>query len=335
MNRFEGHYYDGSSARSTDVSVTVAPDWVLCIEGEDLFREIALAEVSISERLGSTPWVLRLPDGASVELPDSDALDAALRAMRVRGAPRFVFYLEQYWSAALMAVVITVMALFAGVRWGIPALADAVAEWIPPGLDAELAEGALNALDEQVFKPSELAPQIRDRLAARFAELEAIAQTQPPLRLLFRRGVVVGANAFALPTAIIVTDQLVELADEDDDVVAVLAHELGHVHHRHVMRSVLRNAGIGVLVAGALGDFVSISALASALPVLLVQMEYSRRFEGEADAYSVTLLASAGVDPEHLAHMLERMSSHVGDAIPYISTHPTTEERIAAIREGV
>jgi predicted Zn-dependent protease len=332
---FEGRYYDGSSARAAQVRLTVERDWILRIEGEGILRELALAEVSISERLGSTPRVLRMPEGASVELPDSDALDQALRSIAVRGAPRFVFHLEQRWAAAIAAVVIAVAALFAGVRWGIPALADAAVERLPAGLDAELGEGALATLDEQLFEPSELDPQHRDRLTDRFTALEVIAQTQPPSRLLFRKGAAVGANAFSLPTAIIVTDQLVELAEQDDDVIAVLAHELGHVHHRHVMRSALRNVGIGVLVAGALGDFVSISALASTLPVLLVQLEYSRRFEREADAYSLTLLTSVGVDPGHLADMLERMSGMADEGIAYLSTHPATEERVAAIRRSL
>ena len=109
-------------------------------------------------------------------------------------------------------------------------------------------------------------------------------------------------------------------------------HELGHVHHRHGLRTVLGSVGVGVLVAGALGDFVSISALASMLRVLLPQLEYSRRFEREADRYGVALLTSVGIDPDHLADMLERISGVGDEGNRYLSTHPATDERIAAIR---
>ena len=333
MNHFEGRYYDGSSARANRVSVGVQRDGRLRIEGEGVSRELELDGVSVSERLGTTPRTLRLPDGASVELPDSDELDEALRSVSVRGAPRFVFLLEQRWSAVFAAVVLTVLALFATVQWGVPALADGVVQRLPRDVDDELGDGALEALDAQLLEPSALEPEVRDELNARFDALDAVAQVEPPLRLVFRKGSAIGANAFALPSGIVVvTDELVALAVEDDDVVAVLAHELGHVHHRHGLRTVLRNAGIGVLVAGALGDFVSISALASALPMLLVQLEYSRRFEREADAYGVALLTSVGVDPGHLADMLERLFSAGSEGSAYLSTHPATEERVAAIR---
>ncbi len=53
----------------------------------------------------------------------------------------------------------------------------------------------------------------------------------------FRASPIIGANAFALPGGIvIVTDQLMQLAEHDDEILAVLAHEIGHVKHRHVLR---------------------------------------------------------------------------------------------------
>jgi Zn-dependent protease with chaperone function len=335
LNHFEGRYYDGSSARATGVLVDVQRDGRLRIEGAGVSRELGLDGVSVSERLGTTPRTLRLPDGASVELPDSDALDEALRPVAVRGAPRFVFLLEQRWSMAAAAVVLTVLALFAAVQWGVPALADGVVRRLPRNVDEELGDRALDTLDAQVFEPSELDPEVRDALSARFDALGAIAQIEPPPRLVFRKGAAIRANVFALPSGIVVvTDELVALAEEDDDVPAVLAHELGHVHHRHGLRTVLRNVGVGVLVAGALGDFVSISALASTLPVLLLQLEYSRRFEREADEYGVALLRSAGVDPGHLADMLERLSGAESEWNAYFSTHPATQDRVAAIRRS-
>lgn len=335
MNRFEGRYYDGSSARATGVRVDVQRDGRLRIEGDGLVRELTLDGLSVSERLGTTARTLRLPDGASVEIPDSDALDEVLRSVAVRGAPRFVFLLERHWGGVLAALALTLLALFAAVQWGIPALADSVVRRLPRGFDRELGDGALETLDGRLFAPSALESQARDALGARFDALTAVARIEPSPRLVFRKGAAIGANAFALPSGIVVvTDELVTLAEEDDDVVAVLAHELGHVHHRHGLRAVLRNAGVGVLVAGLLGDFVSISALASTIPVLLVELEYSRRFEREADAYGVALLGSIGVDPGHLADMLDRLSRAQGEWSAYLSSHPATEERIDAIRSA-
>ena len=85
-----------------------------------------------------------------------------------------------------------------------------------------------------------------------------------------------GANAFALPNGtIVVTDDLVKLAEHDDELVAVLAHEIGHVVSRHALRRVLQDSGVMLLVAGITGDIVSISSLAAALPTLLIEAKYS------------------------------------------------------------
>ena len=65
----------------------------------------------------------------------------------------------------------------------------------------------------------------------------AIAMNGSGSVLLFRDGGKFGANAFALPSGkIIVTDQLASLLN-DEQIVGVLAHELGHVVYRHGMRA--------------------------------------------------------------------------------------------------
>jgi Zn-dependent protease with chaperone function len=163
---------------------------------------------------------------------------------------------------------------------------------------------------------------------ARFRALLAVSP-ELPVQLHHRRGGVLDANAFALPGgAIVVTDELVELAEAEDEITAVLAHELGHIAHRHALRSLLQNVGVGVLIAGALGDFTSVSAASGSLLVLLTERHYSRSFEREADAEGVERLDRAGIPREHLARMLERLAaSHGGDDpwTSYLSTHPATE----------
>jgi predicted Zn-dependent protease len=80
---------------------------------------------------------------------------------------------------------------------------------------------------------------------------------------------------------------------------------------------------------------VSLSSLAAGFPLLLFELEYSRAFEREADAFAIDLLRRADLPPEALADMLERLEE--GDAAgpwaAYLSTHPSSEERVAGIRE--
>jgi Zn-dependent protease with chaperone function len=150
--------------------------------------------------------------------------------------------------------------------------------------------------------------------------------------LELRSGDAVGANALALPSGIIVmTDDLVELAQHDDELVAVLAHEIGHVRGRHALRQLLQTAGVSALALAVLGDVSSISGLASAIPALL-QAKHSRDFEREADVFAKQWLMKNNIAPERFDAILCRLDAAVGsavssDVLDYMSSHPPTSER--------
>lgn len=159
-------------------------------------------------------------------------------------------------------------------------------------------------------------------------------------RLLFRDGGELGANALALPDgAVIVTDQLIEIAEEHEEVVSVLAHELGgHVVRRHGVRTVLQSSVVSaVAIAFTGGD---ISSLTIGIPTLLVESKYSKVFEKEADRFAVDMLkAQGGIEEVHFANMLTRLSNINGGGgeskiLTYISSHPSTKERVQMIKNS-
>ena len=152
-----------------------------------------------------------------------------------------------------------------------------------------------------------------------------------PYRLEFRSSPIIGPNAFALPSGIIVmTDELVKLAKNDREVLAVLAHELGHVRHRHTMRRLLEGSATVLIIAGVTGDIASAASLAATAPTLLLQTKYSRDNEREADRYAIEMMKKAGMDPRYLGSLLARLESEIGrrGALPsFLSSHPSTEDR--------
>ena len=155
---------------------------------------------------------------------------------------------------------------------------------------------------------------------------------------MFRQGDAIGANAFALPSGIIVfTDEIIALSKDDRELLAVFAHELAHVKYRHTMRQVLQNSVTGLLVIMLTGDVGSASSLAAALPTLLVQTKFSRDFESEADNFAIVLLKQQGVSPVYLGDILERMRKLMGDGVMpgFMSTHPSTSDRIKKFQHAV
>ncbi len=159
----------------------------------------------------------------------------------------------------------------------------------------------------------------------------ANTQDEHHYQLLFRKGV--GANAFALPSGhIVVTDELIEVAEHDDEVLSVLAHEIGHVVHEHGLRSVLQSSAVALLLTAVTGDIGSASGFAAAMPIILLETNYSRKFELEADRYALDYMQTHNIDTKHFASILQKITgqdeAHEDDAFSYLSTHPATRERI-------
>ena len=204
---------------------------------------------------------------------------------------------------------------------------------MPAAITDRLGAEVLAALDRQVFAPSDIPRPRQQALEAAFRRLAFPNATRQPYVVVFRKSDAIGANAMALPSGtIVVTDGLVRLATDDREILGVLAHEAGHVDHRHGLRSVLQNSFVGLVLAWLAGD---ISSLAAAAPAALLEANYSRELEREADGYAIGVLQASGIPLQHLANMLRRLESASGGTSGltprYLSTHPATAERLARL----
>jgi Zn-dependent protease with chaperone function len=197
-----------------------------------------------------------------------------------------------------------------------------------------LSTSTLAALDRDMFQPSAMPSARQQDIQSKFRSLKMPAGSTSTYRLEFRKSDEIGANAMALPSGIIVvTDGLVALAEDDREILGVLAHEAGHVEHKHGLRGILQNSLIGMVVAWVVGD---VSSIAAAAPAALLEASYSRDLEREADAFAIDVLALNDVQLRYLAAMLRRLesassASGMSSALRYLSTHPATDERIAQL----
>lgn len=333
----EGRYYDGRSARSEPLRVEIDAGGLLRPE-PPLFDPVPVAQLRLSSRIGNMPATIRLPSGATIETADHETLD---RWRRQFGLGRNLAHaLERRLSLAVAALVLVALIVVAGAAWGIPWVSKLVADVLPERIIAQLGEGTLQALDKTVLGSSRLGPERQSELAAILHSLLPDSPTGLYYRLLHRDGYWLGANAFALPDGtIIVTDQLVELADDDHEIAAVLLHEIGHVVHRHGVRQVISHAGLAAMTAAILGDISAAGTLALALPNVLMESSYSRAMEWEADSYALERMDQLGIPRASLGGILDRMSAEATDDEAqsaawgmYFSSHPPTSDRIERFR---
>lgn len=328
-------YYDGRSARRYEVSIELEAGTLrLC--GDGVARDELLAVLRIPETLGNTPRLILFADGARCEVADHAAFHALLAG--AGQAPALVGHLEARWSYALAALAVTLALVAAGYFWGLPLAARAAASHVPEQALVLMDEQFVETFDDGLLQPSKLSEARRQAITTRLMKMRLPDGTAQPRKVLFRASPIIGPNAFALPGgSVLVLDEIVALTDNDEEILAVLAHEIGHVSERHALRQMLQASAVGLAMAWYVGD---VSSVLAAAPTTLLETRYSRDFERNADAFGARILALNGIPPSRLADMLEKLErAHGGtgsdkedSAMDYLSTHPATAERIRALR---
>jgi Zn-dependent protease with chaperone function len=342
-------YYDGRTSRPQAVTLRFGGDGTLTVELADEGAAplmFARSQVQVESRLGDGSRFVRLPDDQRCEVTDNDGLDAALAAWVAPGAAAWLHHVEQSWRLALVSAIVLLALGWAAFVYGVPWAAKRVAFMLPEKMLTALGDQTLATFDKTVFDPSGLPEERRRELRGKFTAFLAAAGVRDDYRIEFRAAPRFGANAFALPSGVIVvTDELVKLAADDAEILGVVAHECGHVYHRHILRSVLQNSAIVVVVTLVTGDVSSATAIGGAVPAFLLQSRFSREFEAESDAHAILLMRRAGVPTRHLAVMLESLEKahrpksddeeeDKAGMMDYIRSHPPTRERVQAIRDA-
>jgi metalloendopeptidase OMA1, mitochondrial len=148
-------------------------------------------------------------------------------------------------------------------------------------------------------------------------------------------------NAFAMAGGKVgVYSGLFRIAETDDELAAVLAHEIAHVTARHVherlSQEILRQTGgvaVGVAMIGSGAPSLTTSAVLDAygLSSGMGSLVFDRAKEREADAIGLIYMARAGYDPDAALRVLEKLDEVAAQrrAPPaWLSTHPSTHDRM-------
>jgi Zn-dependent protease with chaperone function len=326
----QAKYFDGRSTRIHAVNLSMAGE-TLVIAGEDVNLHVPFADVSVDERLGRAPRRLRLRDGAFCEVSDLDALDTLLSSTAHRDG--WVDRLQRHLQFVLFSIVACAALVAAAYKWGLPWAAATGAQHLPPAIGRTLSVQTLRILDGNILTPSKIAAERQQMLRAALHALQLPEGGSADSTLLFRRSPQLGANAFTMPDGtIIVLDDLITSIGDDKQTLAVFAHELGHAHGRHGLQLLLQSTAVGAFWTFYVGD---ISGLLAAAPAAVVQAKYSQEFERQADDYGAAVLMHNGMSPALLADALKKLteSRPEGSKGGYLSTHPSTDERMRHLRQ--
>lgn len=187
---------------------------------------------------------------------------------------------------------------------------------------------------------------VRDPALTRYVNLvgSTVASIAPRPDIVYRFAVLDTdeVNAFAAPGGyVFVTRGALGTMRDEATLAAVLAHEVGHVDGRDVVREIQSKArtALGIEEAAERVDITGEEYLRKAIETGAgaLFMGLSREDELGADAFAVKAAAAAGYDPGGLVRFLESLATRSGeeDLSLLEKTHPGPEERLEAARRSI
>ena len=151
-------------------------------------------------------------------------------------------------------------------------------------------------------------------------------------------------NAFAVPGGFVYVNRgLIERTTRMDELAGVLGHEIGHVVRRHSIQQMekAQGANIGVTLACVLTNICNSQVAQAGINIAggAVFARFSRQDELEADQEAVANTVRAGINPEGIVTMFQKLiaerKSRPSSVSTFFATHPLEEDRIAAAQATI
>jgi Zn-dependent protease with chaperone function len=323
-------YFDGVTNRRQNVAVYVETTLEIFAEAEllaswpyDSLRAVEGAAEPLVLRCASAPPLARL------HIRDA-ALAAAIRQQAKYldadagegNTARIVA-----WSVAAIASIVAI------ILFGLPLMADRLAPLVPYALEQRYGDLADRQVRTIFGTGVCTSPRGTAALNKLVTEVRDASGLTTPLQTSVLRTYI--PNAFALPGGrVYVLSVLLQRAKSPDELAAVLAHEFGHLRHRDHMRALIQNAGTSFLVGLLFGDVTGSGATLFATRTLL-ELQYSREKEAQADTFAVEVMHKLGRSPKPLGDLLERLSGPKPASgrsnFSIFTNHPLTEDRRAML----
>lgn len=322
-------YFDGHVERRRAVALVFGPALEI-MENGVLVAAWPYAEV---RRLPPPGGVMRLmalgaPKGAQLEIDDpqtqADILRHCLLLLGEREPPNPEGRKRVAYGLAAS------VALGAFLWGGVPRMADLIAPSIPVAWEQKLGEGA----DEEARKTfpgkSCQTPKGVAALQKVSRRLEAAAHLRLPATIEVLSSKI--PNAFALPGGkVYLLSGLLDKARSQDEVIGVLAHELGHLEHRDHLRRLIETGGTAMLVGMVFGD-VSGGAAMVVVGNSLFNAAHSRENEAQADAFAAKTLGALGRPAKPMGELLVRITGEAdGEPLSILHDHPLSADRLEAL----
>lgn len=334
---YSGQYSDGQSASVIPVSV---------ITGQDGLR----IDTPDGKTIADWPWdqvglVEKTTEGRPIRLLNRSVNGARLTFDYPAILPVLESYAPNLARAPFGRKQIRTIALSVGIGaavvgflvFGLPIIAKPLAKLVPIAWEEQVGDDTIDVVNRMFAGGKKSCTGKKGLKALNDLAQRLLAGTDTPYQVRVSVSNAGMVNAFAVPGGRVVLFRgLIDKANSADEVAGVLAHELAHVVYRHPTQGMITSVGWSAILSAFTGGASFSSEVMAQVAAHLATSAYSRDLEAEADREGVAMLNRTGIGGEGLIKFFELIQTleKKGISLPkYLSSHPLTGSRIAAIQK--
>ncbi|TYP97563.1 peptidase M48-like protein [Tenacibaculum adriaticum] len=137
-------------------------------------------------------------------------------------------------------------------------------------------------------------------------------------------------NAFAISGGkVIIYSSLLKKIENENQLAALISHEISHINNRHVLKNVSRNLSSAIFVSVLFGDINSITAIIGENAHLFSQLSFTRSLEKEADIFGLEMMRKNNLDLHGMPELFQLLKKETSRDIPsFLDSHPMLKDRI-------
>lgn len=337
LTSFPAKFYDGLTSRPWPATVLIGETELLIerSEGQSPVTWALHESFNQDEYIKGRDLVLincRTP-GAQLIFSAQDDLSVLLT--RLSAQQRSMSRISLSVPIVLSLTVLAIGAILAA-GWVVRNSSAFIASMIPYSWERPIGEALVPQIsDAQEFEDTHPCA-VREQTRVLHKLVAKLGPDVVPKDLVILIDPTSDVNAFALPgNTMLINRGLMKYAANEQEILGVVAHEMGHLNRHHVMENLVHSVGLRALFAGMIGD-------SGAAGAQIFELGYSRDHEREADQSAVDYLNKVGLSTKALADFLARIEKTHGlpkdlgenDVVGYFISHPLLKERLTILKKG-
>lgn len=305
---FQGKYYNGLSSKALEAVIALEDDAILIAytdkDGEPQTVAWDIAQMHKNEFIAKDRVTLQYGSfpPQSLEVISQDFV----RALKAKYAGKefmkshYHFLANKGWRGVIIGGTLCVTLVVLFYFFGVPAIAESVAEKFPIEYEEQLGQDLFLALVKEYRTDSIKTEQV----SAFFKELKYPSKYNIKVTVVDFEMV----NAFAVPGGnIVVFTGILDKMKSSNELAALLAHEASHVELRHSTKSIFRSLANYLFISLIFYDVNAIASILIDNANMLTNLHYSRGLEQEADENGLKMMLERGIDPQGMIQLFETL----------------------------